>query len=193
MKNAGTIQPLEKEWVLTQQAFDKMLMWLDDDRDRAGEKYEKIRRRLISIFTYRGNCTTPEELADETINRVMRRIDDIVDTYEGDPALYFYGVANKVYLEFIRKKPAHNPPPPPDPSDQVEREHACLDRCMAQLPARSRELVLQYYQQDKRAKIDHRKELADKLGIALNALRIRAYRIRATLHECMMECLEQKM
>ncbi|HVG20123.1 MAG TPA: hypothetical protein VNI02_13815 [Blastocatellia bacterium] len=167
-------------------------MWLDSDRDRAGEKYERIRQKLIRIFTCRG-CPDPEDLADETIIRVTRKVEDIADTYEGDPGLYFYGVANKVHLESVRPKREPLPMPPPDPPEQVEREYSCLERCMERLPAKSRELVLQYYQQDKRAKIDHRKELADRLGIALNALRIRAHRIRASLQECMIECLGDKM
>jgi len=169
-----------------------MLIWLDGDRERAGEKYERIRQKLIRIFTCRG-CANPEELTDETINRVTRKIQDIADTYEGDPALYFYGVAQRVHLESVRKKPDVDPLPPPDPPEQVEREYSCLERCMEQLPPKSRELVLQYYQQDKRAKIDNRKELADRLGIALNALRIRAHRIRSSLQVCMQECLGQEM
>ena len=169
-----------------------MLAWLDADRERAGEKHELIRRKLVRIFTCRG-CPDPEELAAETINRVMRKIQDIADTYEGDPALYFYKVAHYVHLESVRPKPESAPMPPPDPPEKVEREYACLDHCMKRLPAKSRELVLQYYQQDKRAKIDHRKELADRLGIALNALRLRAHRIRASLQQCMLECLDERM
>lgn len=169
-----------------------MLAWLDSDRDRAGEKYERIRQKLIRIFTCRG-CANPEELTDETINRVTRKIQEIAATYEGDPALYFYAVAQRVRLESVRKKPDLTPPPLPDPPEKVELEYACLELCMDRLPLKSRELVLEYYQQEKRAKIDHRKELAERLGIALNALRIRAHRIRASLQDCMQKCLGQEM
>jgi len=79
-----------------------MLDWLDTDRERAGSKYEAIRLRLIKIFTCRG-CQAAEELADETINRVIARIVEIANGYQGDPALYFYGVAQKVFLEDARK------------------------------------------------------------------------------------------
>lgn len=92
----------EKEWVISQEAFDTMLDWLDADRERAGCKYEAIRLRLIKIFTCRG-CQAAEELADETINRVIGRIVEIANGYRGDPALYFYGVAQKVFLEYSRK------------------------------------------------------------------------------------------
>jgi DNA-directed RNA polymerase specialized sigma24 family protein len=183
---------MNKDSILTQESFDALLAWLDPDRERAGWRYEEIRRRLVKLFTCRG-CGEPEALADETIDRVVKRLKEIEASYTGDRALYFYGVANKVYLEYLRRRtPA--PPPPPAPSDDVddeaEREYACLDRCMERLPDANRELILRYYEEEKGAKIDQRRRLAENLGIALNALRIRAHRIRAVLQECVEDCLE---
>jgi DNA-directed RNA polymerase specialized sigma24 family protein len=184
---------MNKDWVLTQEAFDKLLAWLDPNRDQAGKKYEEIRLRLIKIFTCRG-CMEPEALADETINRVISKLETIVDSYTGDPALYFYGVAHKVHLEYLRKKPAPPAPAPPplEPEDGIEPEYDCLEHCIERLTRDNRELVLQYYQEEKQAKINHRKRLAEQLGIALNALRIRAFRIRAELLRCVQDCLEQR-
>ncbi|HSF23491.1 MAG TPA: hypothetical protein VLE20_04630 [Blastocatellia bacterium] len=181
---------MKTEWVLSQEAFDSCLAWLDPDRDRAGEKYEEIRRKLIKIFAHRG-CSIAEELTDEAINRVSRRVPDIAGTYVGDPALYFYGVAQKVYLEHVKKRPDPKPIPPPEPTEEVERNYECLERCMEGLDPESRELILKYYQQEKRAKIDHRKELADRLGIALNTLRMRVHRIKTILQQCVGECLNK--
>jgi DNA-directed RNA polymerase specialized sigma24 family protein len=182
--------PSNKDSILTQESFDALLTWLDPNRERAGQRYEEIRRRLIKIFTCRG-CLEPEALADETIDRVVRRLKEIEGTYVGDHALYFYGVANKVHLEYLRKKPALSPPSPADDPDETEQEYECLERCIGRLPPGNRELVLEYYQEEKGAKIDHRKHLAERLGIALNALRIRAHRIRTALQECMQDCLGQ--
>ena len=182
---------MKKEWSATQENFDKLLGWLDPNRDRAGEKYEIIRQRLIKIFACRG-CPGAEDLADETINRVTRKVQEIAGTYTGDPALYFYGVAQKVHLEYLRKKPALISFPRIDSSDEVEKEYECLEKCMQQLTPSNRELVLQYYQEEKHSKVDHRKNLAQQLGIPLNALRIRAHRIRTTLQECVQGCLEQR-
>jgi RNA polymerase sigma factor (sigma-70 family) len=181
---------VKREWVLSQEAFDAFLAWLDPDRDRAGEKYEEIRRKLIRIFAHRG-CSIAEELTDEAINRVSRKVPDIAGTYVGDPALYFYGVAQNIFLEHVKKKPDPKPVPPPEPAEEVERNYACLDHCMEGLDGVSRELILKYYQQEKRAKIDHRKELADRLGITLNSLRMRVHRIKAILQQCVGECLKQ--
>jgi DNA-directed RNA polymerase specialized sigma24 family protein len=190
----ATLAQMNKKWDLTQESFDNLLAWLDPNRDRAGDKYEEIRRRLIKIFTCRG-CVEAESLADETINRVIRKLREIVETYTGDQALYFYGVAHKVHLEYLRRKPEPEPPPQPptsiEPSEEVDQELDCLEQCIQRLTQANRELVLQYYQEEKQAKIDHRKVLADQLGIALNALRIRAYRIRTTLQQCVEQCVEQ--
>ncbi len=181
---------MKQQSSLTQAAFDSLLAWLDADRDQAGRKYEQIRLRLIKIFTCRGRPDA-EELADETINRVTLRAPEISKDYVGDPALYFYGVAQKVYLESLRRRPPPVVAPPLPKSEDVEKEYECLDRCMEQLSQSHRELVLEYYQDDKRAKIDHRKKQAEKLGIAQNALRIRAHRIRVSLQQCVTGCLEQ--
>ena len=193
---------MKKDWVLTQDAFDTLLDWLDADRERAGRKYELIRLRLIKIFTCRG-CHQAEELADETINRVVARVVELTSGYQGDPALYFYGVSHKVHLEYLRK--AHNQPinlPLATESNQntqaidltsdIEPEYQCLERCLDQLPPDNRDLVLRYYQQERKAKIEQRKSLATELGIAVNALRIRAHRIRLVLQRCVRDCIEQQ-
>ncbi len=194
---------MKKEWVISQDAFDTMLDWLDADRERAGAKYEAIRLRLIKIFTCRG-CQDAEELADESINRVIARIAEIADGYQGDPAPYFYGVAQKVFLEDSRKKHgplAHVPidystvrltTPAVVLAEDIEPEYRCLEQCLERLQPENRDMVVRYYQQDRQAKIDHRKLLASELGIAVNALRLRAHRIRLILHRCVLDCLEQQ-
>ncbi len=180
---------MKKDWILTQELFDELLSWLNADRDEAGEDYEGIRRRLIKLFTCR-NCHEPEDLADETINRVANKIKDIKDHFAGPRAPYFYAVANKVHQEYLRRKPEPIVPLV-RPSETIEQEYACLEQCMDRQTALNRKLVLDYYQGEKKAKIDHRRGLAKEYGIALNALRIRAHRIRASLQECVENCLSQ--
>ncbi|HEX8500673.1 MAG TPA: hypothetical protein VF659_08785 [Pyrinomonadaceae bacterium] len=185
---------MKHERPVTQAAFDSLLSWLDPDRERAAAKYELIRRRLIKLFTCRGRHDA-EELADETINRVTLKAAEVAPAYVGDPSLYFYGVAQKVLLESLRKRPPQPPatPPPADEPEETEREFECLERCMQELTPDNRELVLDYYRNERRAKIDHRKELAARRGIAPNALRIRVHRLRATLQECVRGCLGEAL
>lgn len=183
---------MTKDRVLTQSDFDSLLSWLDEDRDQAGLKYKAIQTRLIRFFMGRGRSDA-EDLADNTIERVTFKAKEVSKDYVGDPILYFYAVAQKVFLESTRIRPPVVMPPPIDKPADIEQTYECLDRCMLKLTAGNRELVLEYYQNDKRAKIEHRKALADKLGVAQNALRIRAHRIRLTLQQCVQVCIEQQV
>lgn len=178
---------MNKNYVLTQEQFEALLGWLDPDRDVAGQKYEDIRRGLIKIFVSNGRHSV-EDLADEAINRVAKKLSQIKDVYRGDYSLYFYGVAKNIVHEDRRRRTVPSPPPTWNSPD-IEAESECLERCLQKLTAENRALILQYYQEEKKVKIDHRRSLAEKLGIALNALRIRAYRIRSSLELCVRKCL----
>ena len=181
---------MNKEWTLSQSALDELLTWLDPDREKAGEKYETIRTRLIKVFTCRG-CAEAEDLADETINRVAAKLYKVAADYHGDPALFFYGVAKKIRQEYERRKYRPVPSLPAASADEMQEEYECLEKCMEALPSNQRDLVLQYYREEKRAKIDSRKRLAQELGITINALTIRAHRIKLVLQRCVEACLEQ--
>jgi DNA-directed RNA polymerase specialized sigma24 family protein len=178
--------------------FDELLIWLDQSRHRTGlpdrehgaQKYEEIRQRIIKIFKNRGSLLA-EEIADESINRVCRKLPKLAETYEGDPALYFYAVAKRVYLEFTKNQMRTLPPPvPKDDPEEVERRHACLQQCLQELRSEKRELILRFYEGEKREKIENRKRLAALLGIDAKALSLRTLRIRRELHDCMQECLK---
>jgi DNA-directed RNA polymerase specialized sigma24 family protein len=177
----------------TEEAFNKLLVWLDADREKAADKYEKIRLRLIKIFACHG-CIEPEKLADETIDRVMLKIDWLVENYVGEPTLFFCGVARNVIKEDLRGRVSQTAPPPiveavEDDGDQ--EEYDCLDQCMQKLPETNRHLVLAYYEDEGHAKIVRRSKLAKELGITLRALRLRTYHIRLQLRACMEGCLRQ--
>lgn len=189
--------------VITKDKFDKMLAWLDADREGAGKKYEDVRRSLIKILTWRG-CSDAEDLADEVINRVVQKIDELAAVYTGDPALYFYGVAKKLLLEHRRQELLRMPLPEivvhdssflrdgaQEEEDDFEREYECLTRCMQELKPADRELILAYYCGEKQAKINNRKGLARQEGLAANTLRVRVYRIRAALEKCTLLCLKR--
>ena len=182
---------MNKNWSLSQEAFDALLDWLDSDRELAGIKYEQIRSRLIKIFTGRG-CIDPEELADETINRVTSKLTEIQQEFIGDRARYFFGVANKVHLEYLRRK---TPQPQSAPTDSVraELEYHCLERCIARLSEEDRALLLKDYGAKGQTQAERRKALADELGISINALRIRVYRIRTALKECIEKCIQDSL
>jgi RNA polymerase sigma factor (sigma-70 family) len=184
-----------RNWELTEESLGLFLSWLDADREAAAEKYEDIRRRLIAMFDFRG-CACSEDLADETINRFIRRLPAMIDSYDGDPIPYLYTVARHLHSDYVKKRPQPLPAnlaelrrSEEQSEGDEERTHGCLERCLEKLEPKGREMVIAYYQGVRQGKIDFRKELAEQLGIAANALRIRMHRIRAALHKCVIECL----
>ena len=182
------MSPARTLHILKQEEFDRLLTWLDHDAERAGLIYEKIRWRLVAILASRG-CVCPEELADETIDRVARRLVDIQDSYVGDKAIYFLGVMNNVHHEYLKRPMMPRPPEPDDDIEAKEKVHLCLEKCLDKLSPNSRRMIERYYAEDKRAKIDLRKRIATELGIGLSTLRLRALRIREKLQRCIEECL----
>ena len=185
----------KEEPALTRQAFDRLLACFDSDRERAGEKYENLRCKLVKFFEWRACAVAALDLADETINRVARRIDEgeIVRNLSN----YAYGVARMIYLErtkeWKREEAARESvPTETDREDTHAKERLeCFEICLQKFPDESRELIVAYYRDQRRAKIKLRKELAERLDIPLNALRIRAHRIRTKLEDCVMSCLQQ--
>lgn len=178
--------------MLTQESFELLLTWLDPNREKAGERYERIHRGLIKYFAYHA-CSEPEQLADETIDRATAKINWLIENYVGEPEPYFYGIARNLHREYIRKKPLEELPTlvSEDISDDdSERDYECLDRCLEELPTDTRKTILRYHEQVKRAKINTRKVLAEELGISLNALRIRICRLHSQLQGCIEFCLE---
>jgi RNA polymerase sigma factor (sigma-70 family) len=186
----------KKEWVLTQEAFDGLLAALDPNRESAAERYEIVRRKLVRFFELRGS-SFPEDHADEAINRVIRRLQSGEEVMDIDR--YFYGVARLLLMEILRepgrqRTSLHEMTPAyvttPEPAEQSLREE-CFQRCLSTLPPETRELIVQYYLEEKRSKIKNREELARRLGIPPNALRIRAHRIRGRLEACVVDCLRR--
>ncbi|MCU1264535.1 MAG: hypothetical protein JWM21_853 [Acidobacteria bacterium] len=196
---------MNKSSVLTQAQFDELLQWLDHDRERAGHKYENIRRAIIKVFAAR-RCYDAEELADETLNRVARKARELAPTYEGNPALFFYGVARNVHREYLKglsSRPVSESAKIEDRSQFVawatfdsklegsnDARLDCLTKCLRSLPDDQRELVTAYYEDDKGRKVDSRKALAQRNALSVNALRLKAHRLRQSLRRCVQQCVE---
>ncbi len=182
---------------LDRESFERLLALFGPDRARAGERYEAIRRALVKFFECKGG-RFPEEMADETLDRVGRRLAEGETIRATDPAAYVHGVARNVLRgewtlqQRAAARPAGDPlgvPPDEEDAARAERRLSCLDRCLQALPPETRRLVLLYYVDERRAKIEGRRALAESLGIGQNALRIRMHRLRARLESCVQACL----
>lgn len=198
VKSVDVLPPRKKDWTLTQEAFDKLLAQLGPDRDRAGDEYERLRGALVNFFEWRGSLL-PDEHADETLNRVARRLDEGEEVQ--DFSSYCYGVARRLWLEVapeqaremnLRAELPEVPDPRPRPEEQLEWERrlACFEQGLRLLPPESRDLLIKYYQAERRARIDGRAALAEELGITLNTLRVRTHRLRTQLEKFIAQCLK---
>jgi DNA-directed RNA polymerase specialized sigma24 family protein len=190
---ADSARPSRLYWILTEQAFANFLARLDSDPARAGERYETLRESLVKFLDWRG-AVFPEELVDETFNRVARKLEE--GELIQDVPSYCHGVARMVFLQSL-EHPGNKrveieelvlvaAPEPVTEAPDARRE--CLDRCLRELPAENRKLITEYYRKERRQKIDNRITLAKRLGIPLNALRSRAQRIRGKLERCIARC-----
>jgi len=182
-------------WTLGGEAFRKFLARLDPDPARAGIEYERLRLMLVKFFDWRG-AHFPEDCADETMNRVIRKLEH--DESIQEVFSYCHGVARLVFLESRKRREVPQaevagqiPATAAAPDSELDEDRMeCFEQCLGELPVESRQMILQYYSEDKRRKIDRRKELAGTLGIPPNALRSRAQRIRKKLEECVGRCSE---
>jgi DNA-directed RNA polymerase specialized sigma24 family protein len=175
------------------QGWDRLLGLLDASGARAALKYRDLRLRLIRLFEWRG--LPGNDLADETLERVARKLAEGLIIDGDDPTPYVCGVARLVGLEAARARDRLRPlgdmpePSTSGPVDDAEAHAlACLDECLGKLPAASRRLLLDYQVGDGGARIASRRRLAEGLGVPLNALRIRIHRLRAELERCVETC-----
>jgi RNA polymerase sigma factor (sigma-70 family) len=188
---------------LTPEELEALLRALSPDREKAGEQYETIRRKLVRLFEWRG-CAFPEDLADETINRVARRMAEGIELRSSDPFGYFCGVAHLLYKEALRRQAKEHqalesaletdawPPLQYDETTDATADDRleALRGCLQALSDDQRRLVLLYHQDENH--IRSRKTLSEELGLPMNALRIRVHRIRRRLEECVAEKLATK-
>jgi len=181
-------------WELTASALDRLLARLDVDPSRAAAAYEALRLSLTRFFDWRG-AHFPDEGADETLNRLARRLEQGVDV--ADLRGFALGIARLVLLERARSPQLRQDeldeqrigPAPVEQGETDPRLHDCLERCLASLPVDARRLILEYYQDQRRQKIDRRVRLATELGLSANALRSRAQRVRDRLERCVRSCV----
>ncbi len=179
------------------QAWQDLLAFLARGRGDGGAAYEELRRRLQFFFEWKG-CVGAAELADETLNRVAAKLAAGGEIRTDEPSRYAFGVARFVYLETVKRNArlaqaerSGSAAEPADDAVQREARLAALEACLDSLPPRTQDLVLRYHADDGRQRIDHRKQLADELGIALNALRIRVHRLRAQIEACVRARLDR--
>lgn len=194
---------LKKNWAISSEAFARLLDWLDAGSDSDGRQYLEMRGRLVAYFD-RKNCLNADELADETLNRVARRLEEQGKIESETPAKFCYITARFVFMESLRGadkksvslddafRQSNAAPLAASAEDEAknvkEKMLVCLERCTGKLEESNRDIIVNYYYGEERIKIENRRALAGKLNISTNALTIRACRIREKLEVCVGKC-----
>lgn len=198
----------ERPWSLTHDRLSALLRFLDEDQDRAAAEYERIRVRLTKLFRWRG-CTTAEEYADTAVDRVARLIAEGADVRTPNRYALFHGVAVNLLREHWRQvereRQAFDRGPvsmarAESPDEVLARREAdlvdeqrrrCLQRCLGRLAPDNRALIRRYYAGGQVLDKEQRQTVAAELQITVNALRVRAHRVRGEIGECVEGCLQR--
>jgi DNA-directed RNA polymerase specialized sigma24 family protein len=168
-----------QRWQLNRRAFDLLLAALDVDREAASGKYEALRGKLINLFAWE-RCETPDELADEALDRLARKLAEGIALQ--NPDQYAFGIARRMLLEqhranYIKRTALRALRYFGGPGTRDAELLRSAERCLAELPEESRDLIERYYAED-------RDVIASELDISLNALRNRVLRIREKILGC---------
>ncbi len=190
-------------------SFAALLASLNADVEQAAQKYVALRQRLAKFFECRG-CNSTLDLADEVFNRVARRLSEGEVIRAADPSAYFYGVARNVLREYQESRerrfislddltPYETPLTDPAETELQDQQRQrlgslmdCMETCLRELPEETRLLLLNYHRYEKRERIKARKEMAERMGITINALKIRVHRIRASLGRKIKKQMQHK-
>lgn len=182
---------------LTQEGLEALLRALGPDRDEAAVRYQRLRERLLFFFARR-QFIMAESLADEVLDRLAGRLrsGERIDV----PESYAYGIARLVAQEETRRSIreaeanrhyARNVSTVLDTQDEGEMQEA-MEACLSRHSDEDRKLLTEYYTSRGRALIDHRRQLAESLGMTPNAFRKRVFRLRRAIEACVRSRLSHK-
>ena len=169
--------------------LNALLERLAIDSDVAGA-YEQLRLRLLTYFRLRFPVEA-EALADEAIDRLARRLEE--GTQVENPASYALGIARFLVMETAarQRKEGHAAREAMQdlaiqmPDAEFDSALPALRACLGCLDPEAAGLILEYYAVDGgAARIERRQQIAERLGMTLNALRNRALRTRMALEKC---------
>jgi DNA-directed RNA polymerase specialized sigma24 family protein len=184
----------EAKWALTGEGLRRLLERLGSGPEESGPAYERLRLRLTDYFDWRG-VSGPEAAADETLDRVARRLSEGEEVRQ--LRSYAYGVARHVLQERLREQAREEqaaesvrPSPGGRSAEEQERRLDCLVGCLAELTGEERELAIAYYRTSGPSPVQDRRGLAGRLGLSAGALRTRAHRLRHRLEGCLHACLQ---
>src|ERR1051326_6691653 len=86
-----------------QTVFDKLFQLLEPDAKSVECVFRQCRLKLVKFFAWR-RCEDPDNLADETISRLLKNVQGGQEILAENPYSYVYAIANNVFKEYLRAK-----------------------------------------------------------------------------------------
>jgi len=165
-----------------------LLSALGETSEESGLEYERLRSKLILFFSRR-MLQFPEDLADEALDRLARRIVEgtVIDSI---PA-FALGIGRHLALEQMKNRSETmgddfwDNVPAPSATQSSEVEIARMERCLKTLRPDEAKLLRGYYLATDGTPMKTRDKLAKRLGISANTLRQRVFLARQRLRDCM--------
>ncbi len=177
---------------LTAESYTLLLRAFSFDEGEAGEVLSKLRDALVRFFQIKGDADA-EDAADETLDRVAAKISEAVAIE--DLTKYSFGVARLVFLENLRKTQKANTAFQ-EYQDETERQKtgeetddfSQMRECFAKLADADKSLLQAYFTDVPPAELDEkRRALTASLGVSQNNLRLKIFRLRRRLENCVRE------
>jgi DNA-directed RNA polymerase specialized sigma24 family protein len=173
-----------------QTVFTKLFQLLEPDAQSIEEGFQRCRYKLFKFFAWR-HCEDPDNLADETISRLLKNVRAGQEILADNPYSYVYAIASNLFKEYLRAKKKGGVLVDIDEVRETPVAAVvddCQKQCLEQLSQEKRELLARYYLDD-----DERDAIAQEQGLSLNALRLQVHRIKHGLRRCREDCQKHSM
>ena len=203
-RRRSTVEALAKDASFSAEGFASLLAKLGDTPREAGERYERLRSKLIFFFTRR-QLSLPEDLADDAMDRLGRRFSEGLDISSVDA--FALGIARHIAQEqvtiasqtrtvdtaFFDDIPAFSlTSSEKERIVNLDQRIEAFERCMRRLPSREMQLLKSYYLDPPGDRTSVRRSLAKRMAISQGTLRQRVFLIRRSLVECVTVSLQKK-
>lgn len=174
---------------LTSQSLNRLLAEFSADERQAAAAYTNLRAALVRFFALKGD-SEPETAADETLDRTASKV--AADTPIDDVRKYSFGVARLIYLERLRRSQKEKIAAEDFYREKIVSPDAgktdgsdFLRECFQSLPAADRAFLQSYFTDLPYEKLTAlRRRLTVETDISIKQMRVKIFRLRKRLEEC---------
>lgn len=170
-----------------QPVFEDLFRTLEPEAESVADGFARCRRKLVKFFSWR-RCTEPDDLADETISRLLKTMSTGTKISADKPYSFVYAIAMNVFKECARRKREHGEVASIDEILEVP-DHSrspvddCQKHCLDRLAEDKRKLLHHYYVDNISCE-----DIARERQETINALRLKIFRIKESLRRCCEDC-----